>query len=246
MAPEIARPRKGGKVSTSSVHQAASGPPKQATDLVTLKDLEEDVPTRSRHVGNLDALRAAADWIATFVATPNEGLGRSGPVCPFVPGALERQTLWLAAEQTADQSVLDVVQLVCGYKKLFARLKPIDGEDADYKAMVVVFPDVSAERASHFFAELFDHLQVSSYVEDGLVLGAFCGQNEGSAIYNADFRPFKSPAPFLLIRRAVLSDWKFFLDDEDGLRRWAQRFGVPAVLALAEELRALPWRAMRR
>jgi len=60
---------------------------------------------------DLDALHAVADWIKTFVVQPHKDLGRAGTVCPFVPGALERKTLWLAPEQIADRDVPDVVEL---------------------------------------------------------------------------------------------------------------------------------------
>ena len=83
------------------------------------------------------------------------------------------------------------------------------------------------------------------YAEDGVVLGEFYEGNEGGAIYNPSFRPFTPPVPFLLLRPAVISDWKFFLDDEGWLELWARRFGESAVQALAEELRRLPWRARR-
>jgi hypothetical protein len=49
--------------------------------------------------------------------------------------------------------------------------------------------------------------------------------------------------PFLLVRQAVVGDWKFFLDKEDWLNLWARRYGDSGVQALAEELRRLPWRA---
>jgi hypothetical protein len=42
---------------------------------------------------------------------------------------------------------------------------------------------------------------------------------------------------------ALISDWKFFLDNEDWLNRWAQRYGESAGRTLAEELRRSPWRA---
>jgi hypothetical protein len=231
-------------MTTSSARRAASGMPEPA-DLVSVTDLASEVPTRNLVEGDRDALRAVANWITTVVATPNKDLGRSGPVCPFVPGAQERRTLWLVAERTKDRSMADIVQLVDGYKELFLRTKPLDREGAEYKAIVVVFADLLADTASGFFGELLSHLQVRSYVEDGLVLGAFHEGNEGSAVYNSNFRPFRSPVPFLLIRRAVVTDWKFFLDDDEGLTRWAQRFGPPAVQALAEELRVLPWREGR-
>jgi hypothetical protein len=68
--------------------------------------------------------------------------------------------------------------------------------------------------------------------------------NKDAAIYNPSFRPFTSPVPFLLIRQTVISDWKFFLDDQDWLSKWARRFGEPAVQALAEELRRTNWRQL--
>jgi hypothetical protein len=77
------------------------------------------------------------------------------------------------------------------------------------------------------------------------VLGGFYESNEGSAIYNPGLRPFTAPVPFLLMRQAVISDWKFFLDNEDWLNLWARRYGESTVRALAEELHPLPWRARR-
>ena len=164
--------------------------PAKTTNLFLLEDLEDVSRTRELAESDLDALRAVADWIKTFVARPHKDLGRAGPVCPFVPGALERKTLWLAPEQIADRSVPDVVQLINGYKKLFLHAQPIDGDDANYKSIVVVFTDLSADRAKDLFDDVLQHLGVPSYVEDGLVLGGFYESNEGSAIYNPSFRPF--------------------------------------------------------
>ena len=139
----------------------------------------------------------------------------------------------------------DVVQLISAYKRLFLDAQPIAGDDANYKSMVVVFTDLSADRAKDLFDDVLQHLAVPSYVEDGLVLGGFYERNDGSAIYNPSLRPFTAPVPFLLMRHAVISDWKFFLDKEDWLNLWARRYGESAVQALAEELRCLPWRARR-
>jgi hypothetical protein len=47
------------------------------------------------------------------------------------------------------------------------------------------------------------------------------------------------------VRQGVISDWKFFLDNDEWLNLWAGRFGESAVQALAEELRPLPWNARR-
>jgi hypothetical protein len=218
--------------------------PATTTNLFLLQDLEDVSRTGQLGVSDLKALHTVADWIKTFMARPNKDLGRAGPVCPFVPGAWERKTLWLAPEQIGGRSVPDVVDLVRGYQRLFLRAQPTDGDDAIYKAIVVVFTDLSADRAKEFFDDVLQDLAVPSYVNDGFAMGGFYEGNEPTAIYNSSFRPFISPVPFLLIRPMVISDWKFFLNDEDWLNKWARRFGESAVQALAEELRRTNWRRL--
>jgi hypothetical protein len=220
--------------------------PTQTADLFLLEDLEDVGRTSELADSDLAALQAVADWIETFVAKPHKDLGRAGPVCPFVPGALERKTFWLAPEQIADGGVPEVVELINGYKGLFLDTQPVEGDDAIYKVIVVVFTDLSADRAQAVFDGVLKHLAVPSYVEDGIGFGPFHDGNAGTAIYNSSFRPFQSPVPFLFVRHGVVSDWKFFLDNQDWLNLWARRFGESAAHALAEELRRLPWRASQK
>jgi Domain of unknown function (DUF6875) len=217
--------------------------PAQTTNLFLLEDLEDASRTRDLAESELHALHDIADWINSFVVRTHKDLGRAGPICPFVPGALERQTLWLAPEQIADRVVPDVAELINGYKSLFLDAQPARGDDAMYKVIVVVFTDLPADRAQGVFDDVLQQLAVPSYAEDGIVFGPFYEGNEGSAIYNSSFRPFQSPVPFLFVRHGVISDWKFFLDNEDWLNLWARRYGESAVQALAKEIRRLPWRA---
>jgi hypothetical protein len=219
--------------------------PTPTTQLYLLADLEDAGKTNELAESDLDALHAVADWIKTYVVRPHQDLGRAGPVCPFVPGAVERKTLWLAPEQIADRDVPHVVELMNGYQRLFLDAETTDGDDADYKVIVVVFTDLSADRAQGVFDAVLQQLAVPSYVEEGMVFGPFYEGHEGTAIYNPGFRPFQSPVPFLFLRHGVISDWKFFLDNQDWLNLWAHRFGESGVHALAEELRRLPWRARR-
>jgi Domain of unknown function (DUF6875) len=215
------------------------------TNLFLVEDLQEAGRTTEPAESDLDALRAVAEWIKTFVAQPHGDLGRAGPICPFVPGSLERSVLWLAPEQIADSSVADVVELISRYQGLFKDAQPTDGDDAIYKSFVVVFTDLSPDRATTFLAEILDQLAAASYAKDGFVMGPFYERNDATAIYNASFHPFTSPVPFLLVRQAVVSDWKFFLDNEEFLDLWARRYGAAGALALAEEVRRLPWREGR-
>ena len=218
--------------------------PAQTTNLFLLQDLEDSSRTGKLADSDLNALHTVADWIKTFVVRPHKDLGRAGPVCPFVPGSLERKTLWLAPEHIANQSVPDVVQLMNGYKRLLLDTRPTDGDDVIYNVIVVVFSDLPADRAQGVFDDVLKHLAVPSYVEDGILFGPYYEGNEGTAIYNSSFRPFQSPVPFLFVRHGVTGDWKFFLDDEEWLNLWARRYGESAVQALAEELRRTNWRRL--
>ncbi len=217
----------------------------QTTNLFLLEDLEDSSRTRDLADSDLGALRATADWIKTYVVKPHMDLGRPGTVCPFVPGSLERRVLWLAPEQIADRGEPDAIELMSGYKRLFLETQPTSGDDADYKVIVVVFTDLPADRAQGVFDNVLEHLAIPSYAHDGVLFGPYYEGNEVTAIYNSAFRPFESPVPFLFVRPTVVSDWKFFLDDDEWVNLWARRFGESAVQALAEELRRLPWNARR-
>jgi hypothetical protein len=217
--------------------------PAQITNLFLLEDLEDVGRTSELGESDRDALHAVADWIKTYVVKPHKDLGRAGTVCPFVPVSLERKTLWLAPEQIADRDVPEVVELMSGYKRLLLDTRPTEDDDGIYNVIVVVFTDLSADRAQGVFDEVLQHLAVPSYVEGGILFGPYYEGNMGTAIYNSSFRPFQSPVPFLFVRHGVSSDWKFFLDDEEWLNLWAHRYGESGTQALAEELRRLPWRA---
>jgi hypothetical protein len=215
--------------------------PTQTTELFLLEDLE-DVGRSELAERDLAALHAVAEWIKAYVIKPNKALGRDGPICPFVPGALERKTLWLAPEHIGAGGVPEAVALMDGYRRLFLDTKPTEGDDAVYKVIVVIFSDLAAERAQGVFDGVLEQLALPSYAEDGIIFGPFYEGNQGGALYNASFRPFQSPAPFLFVRNTVVSDWKFFLDDDNWLGLWARRFGESGARALADELRRVPWR----
>ena len=216
----------------------------QTTNLYLLKDLEDPSRTKTLADADLRALQSVADWITTFVVKPNKDLGRDGPVCPFVPRSLERGILWLAAERIADRSAREVVELVSGYERLLLDAQPTDGDDAVYRVIVIVFPDLPAERAQGVFEGVLKQLAVPSYVDHRILFGPYYEGNEGTAVYNPDFRPFQSPVPFLFVRYGVVSDWKFLLDDEEGLNRWARHYGESAAPTLAAELRRTNWRQL--
>ena len=172
--------------------------PAQTTNLFTLEDLDNVNRSKTLSDDELTSLQVVADWIKTFVARPHKDLGRSGVVCPFVPGASERRTLWLAPERIGNRSAQDVAQLMEGYKRRLLDTQPVDGDDASYKVIVVVFTDLPADRAKDLFGNVLQQLAVPSYVESGILFGPFYEGNEGTALYNAGSDHSNHPCRFSL------------------------------------------------
>jgi hypothetical protein len=215
----------------------------RAGNLFLFSDLADGGKATRLDERDLGALRAVADWTRRFIIQPNKDLGRSGPICPFTPVALEHDALWLALEHTQGRSVPDMIDRVKGYNRRLLTNAPLAGEIAEYKAIIVVFADLAASQAKSFFEALLPPVALPFYEEDGLVIGPFYEGNDGVAIYNPQFRPFTSPVPSLLMRLAVASDWKFFLNNPEWFAVWARRHGEAGTRALAAELRRFPWNA---
>lgn len=168
---------------------------------------------------DLSYLTQTTEWVENFLAKPHPDLGRAGAVCPFLPRALQINTIRLAVIRTRglDQSQLE--EIVKRYRDFFLELEPREGEVAFYKAIMLVFPDVSAAEAS----QLIDRVQQKLkpfFVEEGLMIGEFHARNQSPGLHNPDFRPLQSPVPMLAIRFMAESDLPFLerVTDEPQLR----------------------------
>ncbi|MBW4469550.1 MAG: hypothetical protein KME45_04000 [Stenomitos rutilans HA7619-LM2] len=166
------------------------------------------------------------EWVKNFLGRPHPDLGRSGPVCPFVPRALQLDTIRLAVIRTQAMGQSQIEEIVRRYRDQFLELEPQSGEMAFYKAIMLVFPDVSPEQAP----ELIDAVQQKLkpfFVEQGLMIGEFHQQNETPGLHNPHFRPLRSPIPMLAIRFMAESDLPFLerMSDQPQLRvRYLQAY----------------------
>jgi hypothetical protein len=232
-----------GKMMMATQEQVRPNAADLSNNLFLFADIESSAQSSAIPPSDLIALRAVADWTKAYIITPNNELGRSGPICPFTPVALQHDALWLALEHTTGRSLSEMIERLKGYNQLLLLNAPTQGEIADYKSIVVVFTDLPSAKAKEFFEALLKPISLQFYENDGLVIGPFFEGNEGTAIYNANFRPFTSPVPLLLMRRAVVSDWKFFLNNPEWFKVWTRTHGAEGTNALAAELRRFPWNA---
>ena len=198
---------------------------------------------------DLQALKAVADWTREHVSQPHVHLGRAGTVCPYVPAAIDNDSLWLAVEHIHHLSEAQAADLMNQYKDLFRDLEPRQEEEpekAEKKTILVVFPGLPEDKLADFLEAIQRPLR-DEFVREGLMLGEFHQLSQGRALHNKEFRPFRSPVPMLTIRHMVQSDWLFLSGNPEWTRAWFDRFHpgenpevfLGHVLKLAHALRNL-------
>jgi hypothetical protein len=160
-------------------------------------------------------LRQALDWVRHSLTQPHPLLGRTGPVCPFVPVSLKLDTIWFVEIAEADLSFEYIATTITQYRDMFLAIEPTSGPDVIYKSFLTVFPALAGIGAAG--PALVDKVQQSLkkyFVDMGLMIGEFHATNESPGLRNPEFRPLRSPIPMLAIRRMVDSDLPFLVREE--------------------------------
>lgn len=195
-------------------------------NLYLLRDLTSPRKTARLSDEDLHAVKAIADWTRDFVARSHPQLGRAGTVCPFVPPAIEQDTLWFAVEHIDELSERQAADVMNQYKDLFLTMDPRkdeEPEEADKKTLLVIFPDLPQEKLGERLEAIQRPLR-DAFLRDGLMLGEFFPQSPSTALHNAEFRPFRSPLPMLTIRHMIGVDWLFLSAKAEWTRAWFARF----------------------
>jgi hypothetical protein len=145
-------------------------------------------------------------WVRDYLCRSHPQLGRSGPVCPYVPRALDSGTLWAAVVPGRPAHADDVVGVMRRYRDWFtARTDPGDV----HHALLVVFPAVAPEDVG-WAVEQAQRRAKTAFARAGLMIGEFHdGPPAAGGIRNPAFRPLRSPLPLLAMRRMVATDLPF-------------------------------------
>lgn len=169
-------------------------------------------------------------WVQNFLGKPHRDLGRSGPVCPFVPQSLKSDSIQFAVVRAKNLQAFQVEEIVLRHRDIFLEIEPRDKETVLSKAILLIFPELDIEEIS----ELIDGVQQKLkplFVDEGLMLGEFHKHNESPGLHNPNFRPLRSPIPLLAIRFMVESDIPFLINANDPalsikyISAYLQRFG---------------------
>ncbi|HJZ56405.1 MAG TPA: hypothetical protein VKE74_15680 [Gemmataceae bacterium] len=179
---------------------------------------------------DLPVIERVATWCREFLARPHPELGRGGSVCPFIPRALNLNSVSFVVVHTENRSEEEIDGVIAKFRDIFLRMEPVSGPEAMEKSILVILPDVREEEAEAVVDETHRRLK-AQFVESGLMIGKFHPRSEQGGLHNPAFRPLRSPVPLLAIRHMVDSDLPFLnrVDDPVGdrvkfLEAYEQRF----------------------
>jgi hypothetical protein len=189
--------------------------------LVEIADLDGGHELVRRHAASLAKIVA---WAREYLCRPHGELGRKGPVCPYAQTSLDRGTFYLAVHPGTPDAA-EVAKTLDGYRDWFPRLVSPPGVSAQYRTILVLFPDLPDAEAARVIDAAQETLK-PEYVSDGLMVGEFYpGPPPKAGLWNPAFRPLGSPVPLLAIRHMVPTDFPFLRDDRLQLAAYLERFG---------------------
>jgi hypothetical protein len=171
-------------------------------------------------------LAVVVEWLREYVSKPTEQLGRTGPVCPFVPPALDDNAVRFDFFYDLDgrdperlRSV--VVDLLHEFEKTAA---PPNRAGTSLASMLIVLPDTDADGWAAIDA-LYPELKDLA-IELGLMIGQFHPTCDERAVRNPAFPVSRSPVALLAVRRIAPHDVLFLHDDERWFTAYEERFGA--------------------
>ena len=128
-------------------------------------------------------------WIRDFLGRPHPELGRHGSVCPFVPGALKIDSIYLAEMEETNPTFEHISAIITEYRNVFPETEPKSGPDAINKVFLVVFPASDKEWRRRRRCRKVQASLKRYFVDMGLMLGEFHSGNETRACAILTFGP---------------------------------------------------------
>ena len=186
----------------------AAAPPEGVPRLMRVSEVERECAPDSARAQLLK-------WVREFIGAPHPDLGRTGSICPFVPGALILDTIWFAEVTDAEPTLDGIGRMIREYRNVFLTTEPSKPPASIDKAFLVAFPTLVARGAEGIaLIDRVQYLLKPYFVDQGMMLGEFHLLNESPGLRNPDFRPLRSPVPMLAIRLMVESDLPFMTRDK--------------------------------
>lgn len=162
-------------------------------------------------------------WLDEYICRPNDLIGRSGAVCPFVLPSLRADSLEVRVRPVGPTpSARLVTQIVRDGLHEFDQIE-WRGSNQSLRSLLVAIPDLPTDQC-HLLDEAHRVVKPAA-VARGLMIGQFHPVCDEPAARNPEFRVSRSPVPLVAIRRMALHDILFLKDDPAWFAEYRARFG---------------------
>jgi hypothetical protein len=163
-------------------------------------------------------------WLREYVSVSDRRIGRSGPVCPFVPRALNEHALETRIRYDIDgsdsQELLSTLQTEI--REFGTVGHPSRNSGVLLHSRLIVMPRMGPEGWDRL-DEVYEHLKDFA-VQRGLMIGQFHPNCDERAIRNSGFRVSIAPVALLAIRHMAPHDILFLHDSERWFGEYHSRF----------------------
>jgi uncharacterized protein DUF6875 len=171
----------------------------------------------------VSSITALYKWLSGYLCQPNDNIGRSGPVCPFISPSMRAGSLEIRVRTVglAPSSALISEIVRCALDEF--GLITWTGANPALKCLIVMMPDLGQP-----YCGLLDdaHLQIKpEAVRRGLMIGQFHAWCQDTAVRNPTFMVSRSPVPVVAIRHMALHDILFLNNHKEWFNEYCRRFG---------------------
>jgi hypothetical protein len=169
--------------------------------------------------------RLVDDWLRDYVSVADRRVGRSGPVCPFIPRALTQHDVETRIRYDIDGSSEPELndELRAEISEFGKPGRPPHNSGILLESRLIVMPRMGRAGWEHLDA-VYAHLKDFA-VESGLMIGQFHPRCDERAVRNPDFRVSVAPVAMLAIRHMAPHDILFLHHSGRWFEEYDQRFG---------------------
>jgi hypothetical protein len=170
-------------------------------------------------------LSTVLGWLREYVSEPSPHIGRTGPVCPFVPSALRDNAVRFSFYYGIDGgNPAEIRELLIDELREFDKTAAPPGRaGTSLASLLVVLPDTDRD-GWRIMDEIYGDLKEFA-VGHALMVGQFHPMCDEPAVRNPAFPVSRSPVGLFAARRMAPHDILFLHDDPQWFGVYQERFG---------------------
>ena len=162
------------------------------------------------------------EWAENFISNPHPGLGREGPICPFVKPSIKKNKFLMIFHYEVDGDKENIIRLMRYYKDFFLKFFASNTPERIYNSLLIVFPNIIEDT---FIVDEVAREVKTEFVQSSLMIGEFHPKSRITAARNPEFHPMIAPFAMLAIRNMTWHDILFLHQEKIWFEEFDVRFG---------------------